>query len=139
MRGLRLAARGLARSLLGAASGSWRAADRAHPCSPHGPWPRRGAPWARLAVRCRAAAMAEAPPPRGAAWRFLGATEPPLPMHPSGSVPPRRAATTSVVVGPAAPHSPLPRPWRVQPWPSWALALRCAPGSPPRADPPPSS
>jgi hypothetical protein len=63
MHGLRLAARGLARSLLGVASGSRRAASRARPRSPHGPWPRQGAPWALLVVRHRAATMAEPPPP----------------------------------------------------------------------------
>jgi hypothetical protein len=99
MRGLRLAARGLAWSLLGAASGSWRAADRAHPCSPHGPWPRRGAPWALLAVRCRAAALAEAPPP-------------PPEARPGGSwaQPSRPCPCTPPVQCPLA-EQPQPRSW----------------------------
>jgi hypothetical protein len=46
---------------------AWRGSRRGRPsspCSPRGPWPRRGAPRALLAVCRRAAAMAEALPRR---------------------------------------------------------------------------
>jgi hypothetical protein len=110
-----------------------RALPVVQPSAPRLPSPRR-APSSHVARALARNATGPAPSRGRAPPQPHGRASSPL----SPRVSLGRAAATSVVVGLAAPHSPLPRPRRVQPWPSRALALRCVPTAL-GADPPPPS